>query len=75
MRRDENTAISVKIETVTTEMEIRCAGNIISPLCRSCQLFEKRYYHEAVLHDPYWPMTEEDNCEYYIEKTDDNETN
>lgn len=49
-------------------MKLRCAGYIISPLCRSCQLFEERYYHNLVLHPPYWPMTEEDNCEYYIEK-------
>lgn len=48
--------------------EITCAGWIRSPLCRSCQLFDKRYYHKAILYPPYYPMTEEDNCEYYIEK-------
>lgn len=47
-----------------------CVGYIISPLCRSCQLFDERYYYKDMLklHPPYWPMTEEDNCEYYIEK-------
>ena len=40
----------------------------MSPLCRSCQLFDERYYHKAILYPPYYPMTEEDNCEYYIEK-------
>lgn len=72
MRSDENTTINVKIETIRTEMELRCAGYIISPLCRSCQLFDERYYHNLVLHPPYWPMTEEDNCEYYIEKDETN---
>lgn len=48
--------------------EMTCAGYITSPLCRSCQLFDKRYHHESVLHPTYYPMTEEDNCEYYIEK-------
>lgn len=48
--------------------EITCAGWIRSPLCRSCQLFDKRYYHKDILYPPYYPMTEEDNCEYYIEK-------